>query len=127
MEARTVGNGNTNMHEDAALKNNVEAEKIPSMINDQEDSDKNGENKTNTVSFLKLFSFADSTDVLLMIIGTIGAIGNGLGMPIMTILFGEMINVLGSNQNNKDVVREVSKVKICSKSLIYDANLNIYH
>jgi ATP-binding cassette subfamily B (MDR/TAP) protein 1 len=116
MEANYGRNGNRNMHEDAALKNNIEAEKNPSMIDDQEDSNKGGDHDTKTVPFLKLFSFADSTDVLLMIIGTIGAIGNGLGMPIMTILFGEMINVLGSNQKNT-VVRAVSKVKICSTSL----------
>uniref|UniRef100_A0A2N9G753 Uncharacterized protein n=1 Tax=Fagus sylvatica TaxID=28930 RepID=A0A2N9G753_FAGSY len=90
------------------------------MIDDQEDSNKGGDHDTKTVPFLKLFSFADSTDVLLMIIGTIGAIGNGLGMPIMTILFGEMINVLGSNQKNT-VVRAVSKV--CVKFLYMAAGI----
>ena len=89
MEVRTGWNGNKNMHEDAALKNNVEAEKSFSMINDQ---DNKGEKNTNTISFLKLFSFADSTNVLLIIVGTIGAIGNGLGMPMLTIIAGEMIN-----------------------------------
>jgi ATP-binding cassette subfamily B (MDR/TAP) protein 1 len=120
MEANYGRNGNRNMHEDAALKNNIEAEKNPSMIDDQEDSNKGGDHDTKTVPFLKLFSFADSTDVLLMIIGTIGAIGNGLGMPIMTILFGEMINVLGSNQKNT-VVRAVSKV--CVKFLYMAAGI----
>ncbi|XP_030947941.1 ABC transporter B family member 11-like [Quercus lobata] len=90
------------------------------MINDQ---DNIGEKNTNTVSFLKLFSFADSTDVLLMIIGTIGAIGNGLGTPILTILFGEMINAAGNNQNNKDMVREVSKV--CVKILYVAAGIGV--
>lgn len=65
------------------------------------------------VPFHKLFSFADSTDVLLMIVGTIGAIGNGVAMPLMTILFGEMINSFGSNQDNiKDIVHVVSKVSL---------------
>ncbi|KAM4086872.1 hypothetical protein ACJW30_10G135200 [Castanea mollissima] len=93
------------------------------MINDQGDSDNKGEKNTKIVSFLKLFSFADSTDVLLMIIGTIGAIGNGLGMPITTILLGEMVNILGSNQNNKDIVREVSKV--CVKVLYMAAGIGV--
>lgn len=66
--------------------------------------------KTGTVGFHKLFSFADSIDVLLMIIGTIGAIGNGLCMPIMTILFGQLTDAFGNNQT-KDIVRVVSKVK----------------
>ncbi|KAF3949790.1 hypothetical protein CMV_024379 [Castanea mollissima] len=123
MEVRTGWNGNTTMHEDAAIKNSEEAEKSPSMINDQDDPDNKGEKNTKTVSFLKLFSFVDSTDVLLMIIGTIGAIGNGLGMPIMTIIFGEMVNVSGINQNNKDIVREVSKV--CVKVLYLAAGIGV--
>ena len=66
---------------------------------------------TNTVPFLKLFSFADSTDMFLMIIGTIGAIGNGLCLPLMTVFFGELTDSFGQTPNTKDVVRVVSKVK----------------
>nr|XP_029154685.1 uncharacterized protein LOC112695670 [Arachis hypogaea]XP_029154686.1 uncharacterized protein LOC112695670 [Arachis hypogaea] len=32
----------------------------------------------------------ESTDILLMIVGTIAAIGNGMGMPLMTLIFGQM-------------------------------------
>lgn len=64
---------------------------------------------TNSVPLYKLFAFADSTDKLLMIIGSIGAIGNGMSLPLMTVLFGELIDSFGQNQNN-DVVRVVSKV-----------------
>lgn len=66
---------------------------------------------TSTVPFLKLFSFADSTDKFLMIIGMIGAIGNGLCLPLMTLVFGELTDSFGQTQNPKDVVRVVSKVK----------------
>lgn len=66
----------------------------------------------NSVPFYKLFAFADSTDYMLMIAGTIGAIGNGACMPLMTILFGDLIDSFGENQNNDDVVRVVSKVRI---------------
>lgn len=70
-----------------------------------------GGEKTQTVPLLKLFSFADSTDVALMIVGTVGAIASGLGMPLMTILFGEMINSFGNNQSgNTDIVNIISKV-----------------
>nr|POF23278.1 abc transporter b family member 11 [Quercus suber] len=58
-----------------------------------------------------------------MIIGTIGAIGNGLGTPMLTILFGELINASGNNQNNKDMVREVSKV--CVKILYVAAGIGV--
>ncbi|KAJ8553072.1 hypothetical protein K7X08_020465 [Anisodus acutangulus] len=79
----------------------------------QQDSDKTKQTEsTNTVPFYKLFSFADSTDIVLMIIGTIAAIGNGLSLPIMTILFGELTDSFGQNQNNKDILRIVSKVSL---------------
>lgn len=64
------------------------------------------------VSFGKLFAFADSLDKLLMIIGTIGAFGNGISMPLMTILFGDLVDSFGQNQANQDVVAVVSKVHI---------------
>lgn len=78
---------------------------------DQEKKDE-GKEPTNTVPFLKLFHFADSYDHLLMIIGTIGAVGNGLCLPLMTILFGELTDSFGQTQGDiKQVVRVVSKVK----------------
>ncbi|KAH7838351.1 hypothetical protein Vadar_025259 [Vaccinium darrowii] len=67
------------------------------------------EDSGKTVRFHKLFSFADSVDALLMMIGTICAVGNGLCMPFMAILVGEVLNSFGQNQNNKDIVRIVSK------------------
>ncbi|KAG2697817.1 hypothetical protein I3760_07G123500 [Carya illinoinensis] len=90
-----------------------EAEKIPSTNGDQEDSKKSkGDEKTNVIPFRKLFSFADSTDILMMYLGTIGAIGNGICMPLMTILFGELTDSFGDNQNNHEVVEVVSKVSL---------------
>ncbi|KAK9983466.1 hypothetical protein SO802_032991 [Lithocarpus litseifolius] len=72
-----------------------------------------GGQKTQTVPLLKLLSFADSTDVALMIVGTVGAIGSGLGMPLMTILFGQMINGFGNSQgNNAAIVSIISKVSL---------------
>ncbi|KAL9397183.1 hypothetical protein Peur_011436 [Populus x canadensis] len=71
-----------------------------------------GDEETKTVPFIKLFSFADSKDIFLMILGTVGAIGNGASLPIMSILFGDLINSFGKNQNNKDVVDLVSKVSL---------------
>lgn len=128
MEKESGWNGKPNLHESASLRKNVEADKSPDMIGDNVGSEKSGgDQSTKTVPFLKLFSFADSRDVCLMIVGIIGAIGNGLGLPLMTVFFGEMINVLGSNQHNKDVVRVVSKVKICFTSLAHDVSFNLHH
>ncbi|KAJ4835578.1 ABC transporter B member 11 [Turnera subulata] len=68
--------------------------------------------KNQTVPLLKLFSFADPTDVMLMVMGTIGAVGHGVATPLMTILIGEIINAFGQNQGNKDVIHPVSKVSL---------------
>ncbi|KAG8389626.1 hypothetical protein BUALT_Bualt02G0248600 [Buddleja alternifolia] len=65
----------------------------------------------NAVPFYKLFAFADSTDKILMIVGSIGAIGNGMCMPLMTILFGELIDSFGQNQR-EGVVSVVSRVSL---------------
>ncbi|XP_060756248.1 ATP-binding cassette, sub-family B (MDR/TAP), member 4 [Neoarius graeffei] len=41
---------------------------------------------------LEIFRFADSFDILLMLVGTIMAIGNGAVLPAMVIVFGDMTN-----------------------------------
>lgn len=112
-----VNGGTPQEHEETTLKNQVE-EKSSGTNGDHQASDKsNGDEKNEKIPFFKLFSFADKTDYILMLFGTIGAIGNGSCMPLMTILFGEMINSFGNNQNNTDIVSVVSKVKLCYTSL----------
>ncbi|KAL0663176.1 hypothetical protein Bca4012_100013 [Brassica carinata] len=68
------------------------------------------EEKAKTVPFYKLFSFSDVADVLLMIVGSIGAIGNGLGFPLMTLLFGDLIDTIGQNLFTNDIVELISKI-----------------
>ncbi|CAK8563878.1 unnamed protein product [Lathyrus sativus] len=65
-----------------------------------------------TVPFYKLFSFADSWDYFLMIVGTISAVGNGVSMPLMTIIIGDTIDAFGGNVNTKQLVHQVSKVSL---------------
>ncbi|XP_055805857.1 ABC transporter B family member 9-like [Solanum dulcamara] len=80
----------------------------------EDNNNNNGEKKRDEdqkVSFYKLFSFADKFDVALMIIGTIGAIGNGLTQPLMTLIFGQLVNSFGSS-NYDEVVHKISKVSI---------------
>ncbi|BAT76977.1 hypothetical protein LR48_Vigan01g291500 [Vigna angularis] len=91
-----------------------------------EDTDLNGDPKSKqeskkneakdepakTVPLYKLFSFADPLDHLLMFLGTVGAFGNGVSLPLMTLIFGNMINAFGGNSNTKQVVDEVSKVSL---------------
>lgn len=60
----------------------------------------------------KLFSFADSFDYLLMFLGTISAIGNGICTPIMTVLFGDLIDAAGKNFDISIAVHEVNEVSV---------------
>jgi len=96
--------GDSVSHEPSTSKSPKEGEETK--------KEEKSEEKANTVPFYKLFAFADSSDVLLMICGSIGAIGNGMSLPVMTLLFGDLIDSFGKNQNNKDIVDVVSKVKI---------------
>jgi hypothetical protein len=76
---------------------------------------KEGKEEEYTVPFFKLFSYADSFDHLLMVVGTVGAIANGLAMPLMTIVFGSLTNAFGNNQSDNSVlVHAVSKVRVPS-------------
>ncbi|XP_047307497.1 ABC transporter B family member 9-like [Impatiens glandulifera] len=63
------------------------------------------------VSFYKLFSFADRLDLVLMIVGTIAAIGNGLIQPLMTLIFGQLINTFGATDSSQ-ILHQVSKVSL---------------
>ncbi|KAI3697720.1 hypothetical protein L6452_30817 [Arctium lappa] len=82
------------------------------MIIKQEDNSSEGVKEGNKkVHFLKLFSFADQYDMMLMTIGTLGAIGFGMAQPLMTVIFGQLINSLATT-NNSNVADKVSKVCI---------------
>lgn len=72
--------------------------------------DKNKKADDQKVPFYKLFTFADRLDIVLIIVGTIAAIANGLTQPIMTLIFGQLINSFGATTPS-NVVKEVSKVK----------------
>ncbi|KAF4370235.1 hypothetical protein CsatB_005808 [Cannabis sativa] len=99
----------TQIEEDTAL-NSTKSNKNNNNNEEKEQESEKSKVPDEKIPFHKLFSFADTTDIFLMIAGTLGAIGNGLGLPVMTILFGEMINSFGNNQTSKDVVDIVSKV-----------------
>ncbi|KAI3930348.1 hypothetical protein MKW92_019168 [Papaver armeniacum] len=67
---------------------------------------------TNRVPFFKLFSFADSKDVILMVIGTFAAIVNGWKMPIMAVLGGQLVNSFAITGDSNELLKQVSKVSL---------------
>jgi hypothetical protein len=60
-----------------------------------------------------MFMFADPIDVILMILGTIGAIGDGCSTNCLLIFASEVMNFLGNanaSGNNAHFMKEVEKV-----------------
>ncbi|GAB4827247.1 ATP-binding cassette sub- B member 9 [Ancistrocladus abbreviatus] len=72
---------------------------------------RNKDHDNQKVPFYKLFAFADRHDVVLMTVGTIAAIANGITQPLMTLILGEIVNSFGSS-DSQHVVHEVSKVSL---------------
>ncbi|KAL5990082.1 hypothetical protein ACLOJK_010979 [Asimina triloba] len=72
----------------------------------EEKKRQSGEKK---VPICKLFSFADSSDVGLMTVGTLAAFANGLTMPLLTIIFGRIINSFGVSSTGA-VLHNVSQI-----------------
>lgn len=106
-------NKNPEMAMSSSLKPTaLQIDGMPEKSETEHESAKSKEKKEKAekVPFFKLFSFADSMDYLLMSLGTIGAVANGASMPLMTILFGGVVNALGRNANDNSVVHKVSEV-----------------
>ncbi|KAJ0081777.1 hypothetical protein Patl1_10088 [Pistacia atlantica] len=82
-----------------------------SSVNGNGYKKKGSEETTQKVAFYKLFAFADKKDVVLMVVGTVSAIANGLSQSFMTLIFGQLINSFGAT-NRSNVVHEVSKIAV---------------
>ncbi|KAK8985978.1 hypothetical protein V6N11_037697 [Hibiscus sabdariffa] len=67
---------------------------------------------TRLVPYYKLFSFADSLDYVLMLVGSISAVGNGVCMRAMTIFFGQLIDSIGGSMTIATEVHEVTEVSL---------------
>uniref|UniRef100_A0ACD5ZNS6 Uncharacterized protein n=1 Tax=Avena sativa TaxID=4498 RepID=A0ACD5ZNS6_AVESA len=58
-------------------------------------AERDGGDHGKSVSFTRQFQYADGTDLLLMLVGTVAALGNGMSQPLMTVIFGDVIDALG--------------------------------
>ncbi|ETP24527.1 hypothetical protein F441_02503, partial [Phytophthora nicotianae CJ01A1] len=66
------------------------------------------------VSLLELFSFADTADKLLMLLGTLGAFGAGVLRPILVLLYGDIINDFGEAGEGETPTLTMSSVRTAS-------------
>ena len=74
------------------------------------------------VPFHGLFKYADSTDVVLMLVGLVGSLGNGMSMVIMTIVFGQMIDAFGAATPDT-IVHRVNKVQPSTSHCLQACNV----
>ncbi|PWZ34481.1 ABC transporter B family member 11 [Zea mays] len=61
------------------------------------------------VPLYRLFAFADRTDAVLMAVGAVAAVANGMAQPLMTFIFGDVIDAFGSSASSDDVLHRVVK------------------
>lgn len=69
------------------------------------------------VSFMTVFVHVDKADVVLMVLGLLGAIANGISMPVMLLTFSHVYNDLG---HGTDIVGQQfgSKVNMVCRPLV---------
>lgn len=58
----------------------------------------------------RLFAFADKRDAAMMAVGAAAAVVNGLAMPFLTFLIGDLVDAFGAADRAR-VVHVVSKVR----------------
>ena len=93
-------------------------------MGDQEgESRRRYDNHEQKVAFYKLFSFGDGLDMVLMSVGTLGAIANGFTQPLMTLMMGRAIHSFATSDPSH-VVHQVSKVlyKYITSLFVYIKN-----
>ncbi|XP_072548370.1 ATP-dependent translocase ABCB1 [Salminus brasiliensis] len=71
-------------------------------------TDKKEEEKIPVVGPLEIFRYADSVDILLMLVGTIMSMANGAVLPAMVIVFGEMTDSFMDNAIAENVMGNIT-------------------
>lgn len=75
--------------------------------------------KKNTGSIRSIFMHADGVDILLMIMGLIGTIGDGFSMPVMLFATSKLMNDIGYTSTGVDAQFTHSINKVSLYILVY--------
>ncbi|CAL8172126.1 unnamed protein product [Prunus armeniaca] len=71
---------------------------------------------------MKIFRYADWVDVVLMVLGTVGAVGDGMSTNCLLVFVSRLMNNLGygqSQQNNNHGINWMHEVEKCSLDFVY--------
>ncbi|PIA37906.1 hypothetical protein AQUCO_02900039v1 [Aquilegia coerulea] len=92
------------------MTNSTEEERHKHDDEKETEKTKEEEGGNKSLPLYKLFSFPDAFDIILMIIGAIAALGNGMCVPLMAFFVGQLVDSFGKNAQSSNLVDEVSKV-----------------
>ncbi|CAG8490787.1 8956_t:CDS:2 [Funneliformis mosseae] len=101
--------------------NNLLNEKKLTVIDAIQKDDKTS-NENDKVKFLQLFRFATPLDKLMIFFGSIGAIANGVSMPLMTIIFADVLQAFANFAITKtkegDMIVAAEELKLVVKNKV---------
>ncbi|XP_071063119.1 bile salt export pump [Pseudochaenichthys georgianus] len=80
--------------------------------------------KALSVGYFQLFRYATGKDTVMMVVGGLCAFIQGVALPLMLIVFGQMTNIFVEYQLEIDTLQDPSKE--CSNNTIYWKNGSIY-
>lgn len=72
----------------------------------------NEKEKEDSISYFKLYCCANKQDWLLMIFGSIAAVINGAGMPLLSLLFGDVADDFGPLNSPDAVVKSAGRLAL---------------
>jgi ATP-binding cassette subfamily B (MDR/TAP) protein 1 len=87
-------------------------QQLGSDKNQLPEESKNRKRKRNTVPYYKLYQYADLVDVVLMVLGTLAAISNGLILPALFIVQERVVNSFANLESNPQLLYKRT-CKVC--------------
>ncbi|MED6160492.1 hypothetical protein PIB30_051933 [Stylosanthes scabra] len=93
----------------------VDNDKVPGYEYDEEgeeELDEEDAGPPKTIALFGLFRYATKWDWVLVLVGCLGAFIDGGSLPFYSYLFGELVNKISQNGNNKQMMKDVEKICI---------------
>lgn len=85
-------------------------------MNSAKKNERRGEERK---SIANIFRYADWNDMLLMLLGTVGAIGDGMSTNCLLVFASRIMNSLGYGQTRQDNYNFMVEVQKCSLDFVY--------
>ncbi|ERN08208.1 hypothetical protein AMTR_s00018p00194380 [Amborella trichopoda] len=77
---------------------------------EEEKKEKSKSHERTSLPFYKLLSYADMGDVMLMAMGTVGAIVHGMAQPVGYLLLGKALSAFGNIHDTSAMVTAIYEV-----------------